>query len=231
MKLLFAALLFLPALTGADQFMIPNARESEQLFWSNLYPGHSWTLYCGEYFESRNKVGIEHIYSLTWAAAALNCGDLEQCRHNSARFNRVEADLHNQYPAKPLIIQVRKDYRFGLIPDEFREFFECDFEISRRDQIAEPRAVARGNVARALFYMHSQYELPINADMLTLLKDWNLADSPSKDEIRRNDIIEKLQGTRNLFIDNPQLADQLSPNATTTTAQRNADIQLLESFY
>lgn len=240
MRILFAALLFLTSLSAivtttvpasADQFQIPNAREAHDLFWTRLYPSDGWTLYCGEYFQSHDKIDIENVYSLVWAAESLNCGDIEQCRHNNARFNRIEADLHNQYPAKPMIIQARKDYRFGLIPGEFREFFECDFENSVHDQMAEPRIIARGNIARALFYMHTQYGLPLDGDMLALLKEWNLADPPSKDEIRRNDIIEKLQGTRNRYIDNPRLAEQIHNGAATnTTAHRDVYIQVLESF-
>jgi deoxyribonuclease-1 len=38
---------------------------------------------------------------------------------------------------------------------------------------------------------------------------WHDEDPPSKDEKRRNDIIEKLQGTRNTFIDDPDKISEL----------------------
>ena len=236
MRIVFTVLLFL--ITGvatADQFLIASASEAKELFWSKLYPGAGWTLYCGDYFQSKTRVDIEHIYSLSWAAKALRCSDIEQCQRDNPRFNRIAADLHNLYPARPMIIRARKDYHFGLIPGEFREFFECDFENSVHDRIVEPRLSARGNIARALFYMRAQYGLPIGADMLGLLKEWNLADPPSKDEVRRNEVIERLQGTRNTFIDNPRLANVLLDNsrinnAPTDTAQRERDIQFLQTF-
>ena len=38
--------------------------------------------------------------------------------------------------------------------------------------------------------------------------DWNNVDAPSADEKKRNDIIEKIQGNRNKFIDNPKSAEK-----------------------
>jgi len=38
---------------------------------------------------------------------------------------------------------------------------------------------------------------------------WNKADQPSKEEKRRNDIIQEIQGTRNYFIDNPDEIERL----------------------
>ena len=116
MRIVFTVLLFL--ITGvatADQFLIASASEAKELFWSKLYPGAGWTLYCGDYFQSKTRVDIEHIYSLSWAAKALRCSDIEQCQRDNPRFNRIAADLHNLYPARPMIIRARKDYHFGLI--------------------------------------------------------------------------------------------------------------------
>ncbi len=57
--------------------------------------------------------------------------------------------------------------------------------------------------------MHTEYDLPIPAEMLPVLKRRNRDDPPSCAEMRRNNRIEALQGTRNRFIDHPQLADGL----------------------
>jgi deoxyribonuclease-1 len=113
------------------------------------------------------------------------------------------------YPALPTIAKARADYAFGPIAGEFRDFFECNFEYDVRDHMAEPRSVAQGNIARAILYIHTEYDMPLDQEMLTRMLDWNRADPPSKDEIRRNDLIEKLQGTRNPFIDNPTQAETI----------------------
>jgi deoxyribonuclease-1 len=113
------------------------------------------------------------------------------------------------YPALENVAKARADFPYGPIAGEFRDFFECNFEYDARDHVAEPRSVAQGNIARAILYMHVEYGLPVDKPLLARVLEWNRDDPPSKDEIRRNDIIEKLQGTRNPFIDNPAQAETL----------------------
>ena len=95
-----------------------------------------------------------------------------------------------------------------MVEGEDWRYENCDFE--RYHDVAEPRLIARGNIARAIFHMHTQYGLPIAKGMFDELKRWNRLDSPSKQEMLRNNIIEKLQGNRTKFIDNPSLAEQIS---------------------
>jgi deoxyribonuclease-1 len=58
--------------------------------------------------------------------------------------------------------------------------------------------------------MHDRYNLPLKKDTLEILKSWNKEDPPSQQEIMRNDRIEKIQGNRNPYIDDPTLGDKLS---------------------
>ena len=194
----------------ADQTQIPDYREAREIFWQKLYPSGGWTLYCGERFEGRSReLNVEHIYPASWMAKHLGCGSRRECQRTRERFNRMEADLHNLYPALASINRARSNYLFGEIPGEPRELGDCDFERDRDRRVAEPRPIARGNVARAIFYMHAEYGLPIPAEMLPVLKRWNRKDPPSCAEMQRNNRIEALQGTRNRFIDHPQLANEL----------------------
>jgi len=78
----------------------------------------------------------------------------------------------------------------------------------------EARNSALGNIARTLFYMHLEYGLPIDNHSLDKLITWNKQDPPSNDEKRRNDIIHRLQGNRNMFIDRPEKAEQLRKERT-----------------
>lgn len=84
---------------------------------------------------------------------------------------------------------------------------ESAFDGTPTNWVIEPRNIARGNIARSIFYMAHEYDLPIEERLVPLLKAWNKADRVSADERRRNDLIEDLQGTRNPYIDNPALAD------------------------
>lgn len=209
--LLFASFGLMPC--NADQFLIPNVEEAEKIFWKDLYPDGDthFTLYCGERFTSKHdELVIELVYPIQWVVEYLGCGTLAECRTDSRRFNRMEADLHNYYPVLERINLARSDYVFGDVPGEYREFFECDFEQDVRTKTVEARTIARGNIARALFYMHWEYGLPISNHNINTLIAWHTEDPPSKDEKRRNDIIQKLQGTRNIFIDNPGKALQLA---------------------
>lgn len=142
-------------------------------------------------------------------ASFLNCGTRAQCRETSERFNRMEADLHNLYPARLDINRARSNFLFVMIEGEPREFGECDFERDTGLRIAEPRPIARGNVARAIFYMHAEYGLPVDVRMVDMLKEWNRADPPSCHEMRRNNLIEEVQGTRNRFIDHPKRVEDM----------------------
>jgi len=193
----------------ADQFEIANFDEAQQIFWQQIHPDGGWTLYCGEKFNPDHiNVQLDAIYSMDWVREHLGCGDVTTCRANSARFSRIEADLHNLYPVMAMTGNARRDYKFGQVDGEYRDFFECDFEVDGARKIVEPRQSANGNIARALLYMVDEYHLPLVAEQMSLMLRWNSEDPPSKDEKRRNNLIESLQGTRNRFIDNPSQANK-----------------------
>lgn len=83
----------------------------------------------------------------------------------------------------------------------------------------EPADAAKGNVARALLYFVVRYyDRSIRQGMdynsfwtknVPMLLQWNRMDPPDANERRRNDLVEKFQGNRNPFIDNPALADKI----------------------
>ncbi len=75
--------------------------------------------------------------------------------------------------------------------------------------MVEPRPAVRGDIARAMFYMSNRYNLTLFKRQKALLLRWHRQDPPSAEERRRNNIIQKLQGRRNPFIDNPELANLL----------------------
>jgi deoxyribonuclease-1 len=141
---------------------------------------------------------------------ALNCKSRNDCYRNNKKFAAMEADMHNLYP---VLLDLSNDFHlsdFGEIPGENWRVDDCDFE--RKNGVVEPRVLARGNVARSIFYMHARYDLPVDKKTLKMLKQWNQDDPPSSQETERNDKIEKIQGNRNAYIDNPALANKLVPD-------------------
>lgn len=185
------------------------------LLWRSVYPNGGNTLYCGEPFDNEHRKGynVEHVFPMSWATNGLNCGKRKQCRARSKVFNRIEADLHNLFPSRIDVNQARSSFRFGDIKGEARAYGNhCDFEVDERNQIAEPAPEKRGEVARAMFYMADRYKaegLVLFKKQALLLEKWHRTDPPSKEEQRRNTVIEKLQGNRNLFIDAPDEVHRL----------------------
>ena len=68
----------------------------------------------------------------------------------------------------------------------------------------------KGDVARMILYLNLRYNEELDSDIsvggIDLLLKWNAEDPVSFIEKNRNNIIEKAQGNRNPFIDNPYLA-------------------------
>lgn len=183
-------------------------------FWQQLYPAGGWTLLCGQHFDGARRmqdgrvVAIDHIYPLTRMIRALRCRDRAQCRARPGdRFARMESDLHNLYPELQELIAYRNGREFGIVDGEEWRFDDCDLEW--RNGVLEPRTLARGNIARAILYMRATYGLSLSDELLQLMQAWNREDPPSKQEQERNAAIEKLQGRRNQFIDNPAAVERL----------------------
>ncbi len=205
-----------PAAAADDDGAISDYLTARPVFWSQLYAGGGETLYCGVPFarpkgRHARKLNVEHVFPMSWVTRALGCGKRKACRKNSALFNRIEADLHNLYPARADINQERSSMAFGIVRGEKRRYGKCDFEVNRRARIAEPRPAARGKIARAMFYMARRYDLKIFRRQRRLLRQWNRAHPPGADEKRRNDVIERIQGKRNPYIDDPALAELSLP--------------------
>lgn len=77
----------------------------------------------------------------------------------------------------------------------------------------------KGDVARMMMYMYLRYDsqclptgvcvgsvAPTDANMISLLLQWNAEDTVSQYEKNRNNLLQGIQGNRNPFIDNPYLA-------------------------
>lgn len=177
--------------------------EARDAFWGILYADGGKTLYCGENFGTRHpkSINIEHVFPMGWVMNELKCGDRKQCRRESNRFNRIEADLHNLFPANKKLNRDRSSYKFGEVKGESRDFGRCDFEVDRRKRIAEPAEAVRGDVARAMLYMSERYDIPLFNRQRRLMETWHRQDPPDAEEKRRNDVIERIQGNRNPYID------------------------------
>ncbi|WXL26367.1 endonuclease [Ectopseudomonas mendocina] len=193
---------------GQSQLSDPKA--TPQLLWSKIYEQGGKTLYCSSTFTSDvSQLKASPVYSAKQLKSALRCVTDRQCNIMNPRYVFIASDLHNYYPALSQVDQARSNAQFGTLDDSAQvSFAELGCEMKTSFKMVEPRDDAKGNVARALFYMHVEYDLPIPGDVATF-KQWHEMDPPDADERLRNDKIEALQGSRNRFIDTPALVNEL----------------------
>lgn len=188
------------------QTYIGSYQQAIRLFWRELYVTGGKTIYSQQHFGpiKPDWINVEHIFPMAWVVNELKCKDRKQCRKKSTRFNFIESDMHNLYPSRRDLNMLRASHRFGKIKGEIRAFSSFDFKIDNKRRIIEPAPASQGEVARAMFHMALTYKFKIYNKQAKTLMYWNRIDQPSKEEKRRNDLIESIQGTRNHFIDVPK---------------------------
>lgn len=175
-------------------------------FWRELYTTGGKTLYSQQRFGPTKPdwINIEHVFPMGWVVKTLDCKDRKDCRYTSDKFNFIESDMHNLYPSRRDLNMLRASKRFGVIKGEIRAIGSYDFKVDHKNRIIEPTPASQGEIARSMFHMSQAYNLKIFTKQARTLAYWNKIDQPSKEEKRRNDIIESIQGTRNYFIDFPK---------------------------
>ncbi len=177
----------------------------EDLFLRQLYPDGGQTLYCKEAFKPGSRVSVEEIYDERRLAQHFGCRSSRLCRNNPD-FSEIKQDRHSLFPVTRKAELERRRTLFGDLPANTDTDAECGYKQSF--QVFEPPVDAKGDVARAMLYLHDRYDLPL-LGTLEMYQRWNSEDPVDAEEKRRNDEIEKLQGNRNPFIDDPGKADSL----------------------
>lgn len=128
--------------------------------------------------------------------------------------NLQKGDLHHLYPAHRNTNSARQNSEFGEVVDG-GEVKDCPGTYNGRgldteDKVFEPRDEHKGNAARAMFYFAIRYKKHIFPREEAVLRKWHELDPVDDFERYRNNVIEKIQGNRNPFIDYPELVDQIS---------------------
>jgi endonuclease I len=98
--------------------------------------------------------------------------------------------------------------------DTVYDYWQMDGSIQGFDEYSqdcfEPQDNHKGNVARAMFYFSIRYEFQIDENQEEILRLWNASDPVDELELKRNEIVQKLQGNSNPFITNNYLVNQIS---------------------
>ncbi|SDR23719.1 endonuclease [Pseudovibrio sp. Tun.PSC04-5.I4] len=122
------------------------------------------------------------------------------CSKVDPDYKRMQADLHNLVPAVGELNGDRSNFRMAVIAGEERTYGACDFEIDRKNKVAEPMVTTRGDIARIYFYMQSTYDMPLTDNEVEMFTDWMNEDPVSEEEQLRDARILEIQGNSNTLI-------------------------------
>lgn len=148
-----------------------------------------------EYFKQPlpNNGAVEHAWPLTRLPRAARA-DLHHMFAVAGESRAARLNLH--YDTVKVAIWARGGSKAG--------------PGARLKPVFEVRPQTRGDIARAIFYIATMYELEIPQREEQTLRRWHREDPPDKAEKARNARIEKLQSSRNPFVDHPKLLDRIS---------------------
>jgi len=167
-----------------------NYRRAKRLEWEHIMPAHHFGQHrlCWREPICRKQNGKTY--------KGRNC-----CRKVDPTFVKMEGDLHNLVPEIGELNGLRSNYRFGMLPYiKLGQFGTCEFKIDEKSRRVEPRADARGMIARIYLYMSNTYQIPLSSSQQQLYEAWNKQYPPSAWEKERNEKIYQVQGNRNSFV-------------------------------
>lgn len=181
--------------------------ETRRVFWKKLYPHGGTELYCGIAFDrgaqdpTAPALSVEHAYPADAIAETEPTCTNRTC--SVTRVQRAMADMQNLWPAFQRVNSSRSNLRYGVLPSDassrFADFCPSFKRGTGAKAVVEPRDDVKGDLARSLVYMHFVYGLPLENAVVDkgLLLTWMRNDPPDAEEMRRNAIIDALQGTPN----------------------------------
>ena len=190
----------------------------------DLYTGYAVSLPDGDPSQAAGQVGInaEHVWPQSMGA----------------RAEPLRSDMHHLFPVREQVNSSRGNLPFGEVPDARADaWYRLDASQSQtpREHLDEwserglgrfePREDAKGDVARAIFYVRAMYPAATSgqyaffASMREDLLRWNDIDPPTPEEVARSAWIAEQQGTPNPFILDRTLARRAFGNASSTPGQ------------
>ncbi|MEE2903786.1 MAG: endonuclease [Myxococcota bacterium] len=124
------------------------------------------------------------------------------------------SDLHHLFPTDAAVNNKRSSYPFGEVVEVEWEKGGSKLGLDEQgNKVFEPPPEHRGQLARAMFYIHTMYEVPFQSDEEPVLREWHREHPVTEAERSRNDAISKYQKTRNPFVDYPELVDKIEKTA------------------
>ena len=140
------------------------------------------------------------------------------------------ADLHHVRPADAKINSTRNNCKYGNVSGgtQASGAIATNSGGERSGEVFEPLDNVKGDVARICLYVYVRYGSEISQcssitnvfESVDVLLEWCELDPVDTWELSRNDVVESMQGNRNVFIDYPEYAwlifDEEIPNDMQT---------------
>lgn len=153
--------------------------------------------------ETRAKrVEVEHVMPAWDFGHQLQCwqeGGRKNCKSNE-KFEKMEGDLHNLYPAVGEVNGDRANYQFTDWNGTPKNYGKCEMVIDTKKRQAQPPKASRGQIARAYLYMSETYGIKLSNAQRKLYEAWNRLYPPTEFDCARNDLIKNAQGNDNKYI-------------------------------
>ena len=167
--------------------------------------------------------------------------DFVNCEHiwPQSKFSKQKpmvSDIHQLFSTFSKPNGMRGSYAFGEV---LNPRYSTKAGAKQGGNLFEPQDNLKGNVARAMLYFMVRYhnrhifrktdkEHFWNSRIAMFLQ-WNREDPPDEWELARNQRVERFQGNRNPFIDEPDLADRIGREAFMQI-YRQAMIRLFQTY-
>ncbi len=148
------------------------------------------------------RVEWEHVMSAWEFGHQLQCwqkGGRKQCRQDE-RFERMEGDMHNLFPAIGEVNGDRSNFRYNDWGGKPYQYGQCPMVVDFKGKRAQPPKRSRGMIARAYFYMRDTYGISLSRQQTRLFEAWDKMFAPDENECLRNELILKVQGNDNRHI-------------------------------
>jgi endonuclease I len=138
-----------------------------------------------------------------------------------AQTDPAMSDIHHLFPSDESANSRRSNLPFGVVvgtPTWTSPDPDNDGDVSKQGrnannvEVFEPRNAKKGDIARAILYFYTRYNLRRTANFTlanftieeATLIQWHNADPPDAFERQRNSLAFRAQGNRNPFVDRPE---------------------------
>jgi hypothetical protein len=123
----------------------------------------------------------------------------------------AECDLHHLFPSDSDANTERANLPFGEVVSGVTWSVGGSLHGATAAGVDafEPRDAHKGNVARAMLYMHLRHGLALTAAEVDLYQAWSVADPVDQAELRRTLMVGALQGVANPLVVCPEAVDAL----------------------